>query len=121
MFNTVRNSRKLYAIALNRLADYRELLRIELKLQGRGVGLQALACVLAALCAFIALLFIGAAIIVSAWDSPYRIAAAWLVVLLYAALAAGCLAFVRSFHPESTLSTLRNEWRRDMDALKESL
>lgn len=121
MLNTVRKSKKLYAIALNRLQDYKELLRIELKLQGRGVGVQLLSYAMAAIFSLMAVLFLGAAIIVTAWDTAYRTEAAWLVVLLFALLAAGCLYFVKHFHAESTLSTLRHELRRDMDTLKESL
>ncbi len=121
MLNTLRKSKKLYAIALNRLYDYKELLRIEMKLQGRDVGLMlgtgALALVFAVLTTF----FIGIAIIVTAWDSNYRALVAWLVVVMYAALAAGMLYFVKQYHAESALSTLRNEIKRDYDALKESL
>lgn len=121
MFNTIRKSKKLYAIALNRLQDYKELLRIELKLQGRGVGAQMLGYALAALFVLLAVVFIGVAIIVTAWNSDYRTEVAWLVVIMYALLAAGCLYFVKRIHAESTLSTIRGELRRDIDALKESL
>lgn len=121
MLNTLRKSRQLYAIALNRLNDYKELLRIELKLQGRGVGVQLLGYALSAIFILLAAVFIGVAIIVSAWDTAYRTEVAWLVVLLYAAVAGGCFYFVRQVHAESTLSTLRSELRRDIDALKESL
>lgn len=121
MFNTLRKSRKLYAIALHRLADYKELLRIELKLQGRDLGVHVLAYVLTAVFALMAALFVGAALIVSAWDSAYRSEVAWLVVALYAGLAGACLYFAQHFHAESTLRALRDELQRDMDALKESL
>ncbi|MBI1890098.1 MAG: phage holin family protein [Burkholderiales bacterium] len=121
MLKTIKKSKQLFAIALNRLHDYKELARIEMKLQGRSVGVQVAAYVLAAILAVMAILFIGAAIIVTAWDSDYRTLAAWLVVLLYGGLAAGCLMFVKHYHGESTLTTLRSELRRDMDTLKESL
>lgn len=121
MFNTVRKSKTLYAIALNRFADYKELLRIELKLQGRGVGVQVASYALLVIFAVLAVVFVGVAIIVSAWETTYRSLAAWLVVVLYAVLAAACLLFVKHFHAESTLSTLRNEFQRDMAALREGL
>ena len=121
MFRTLKKSRQLYAIALNRLHDYKELARIELKLQGRSVGVQLASYAMLVVFGLMAVLFFGAAIIVSAWDTSYRTLVAWLVVVLYLALAAGCLAFVRHFHAESALSTLRGELQRDMDTLKESL
>jgi len=121
MLNTLRKSRKLYAIALHRLHDYKELLRIEMQLQGRGVGVQVAAYAMAALLAMLAISFIGVAIIVTAWDTPYRSEAAWLVVALYALLAAACLYFVRHYHAESAINTLKGELQRDYKVLKESL
>lgn len=121
MLNTLRKSRKLYAIALHRIHDYRELLRIEMQLQGRGVGVQIAACAAAALMAVLAVTFLGVAIIVTAWDTPYRSESAWLVVALYALLAGGCLYFVRHYHAESALTTLKSELQRDYKVLKESL
>lgn len=121
MLSTLRKSRKLYAIALHRLHDYKELLRIEMQLQGRGVGVQVATYVLAGLLGLLALTFVGVAIIVSAWDTPYRSEAAWLVVALYAMLAGGCLYFVRQYHAESALTTLKSELQRDYKVLKESL
>jgi hypothetical protein len=43
------------------------------------------------------------------------------VVVLYAAVAGGAFYFVRNFHGESALSTLRGELQRDMQTLKENL
>jgi uncharacterized membrane protein YqjE len=121
VLTTLKKSRRLYAIALSRLHDYKELARIEMKLQGRSVGVQLLSYALIGVFGFLAVVFLGVAIIVSAWDTSYRTEAAWLVVLLYAAVAAGAFYFVRHFHGESALTTLRSELRRDMDTLKESL
>lgn len=121
MLNTLRKSRKLYAIALNRMQDYKELLRIEMQLQGRGVGMLVAAYALMAFFAVLAVIFIGFAIIVTAWDTSYRTEAAWLVVALYFLLAGACLYFARHFHAESAISTLKNELQRDYKALKESL
>lgn len=121
MLNTLRKSKKLYAIALTRLHDYKELLRIEMKLQGRGVGVIVASYALAALFGLLAIMFLGAAIIVAAWDSGHRALVAWLVVVMYAALAGGLLLFARKSHAESALSTLRDEIKHDYDVLKESL
>lgn len=121
MLNTLRKSRKLYAIALHRLHDYKELLRIEMQLQGRDVGVQVATYVLAGVLGLLALTFIGVAIIVTAWDTAFRSEAAWLVVALYALLAGACLYFARHYHAESALNTLKSELQRDYKVLKESL
>lgn len=121
MLNTLRKSKKLYAIALNRMHDYKELLRIEMKLQGRGVGVVVASYAMAMIFVLLAAIFIGVAIIVTAWDTDYRTEVAWLLVLLYALLAGGLLYFAKRFHAESAISTLKNELRRDYDAIKESL
>lgn len=121
MLRPLRKSRKLFAIALNRLHDYKELLRIELKLQGRSVGVQLVSYALMMLFALLAAIFAAVAIIVTAWDTAYRVEMAWLVVLLFAGVAAALFYFVRHFHGESALTAIRGELRRDMDALKESL
>jgi uncharacterized membrane protein YqjE len=122
VLSTLQKTKKLFAIALERVGDYLALARIELKMQGREIGVQLVGYLGAALCALFALLFIGVAIIVSFWDSDYRALAAWAVVALYLAGAAGGIALARR-HSGSTggLGTLRDELRRDVALVRESL
>ena len=122
MFETIRKSKEISVIAKDRLGDYFELLRIEMKLQGRELGMLALGAVVAGMFALIAVIFLGLAIIVSFWDTEYRALVAWLVVALYAAVAAISAAFGLKHKPSgSALATLRNELRRDVDLVKESI
>lgn len=122
MLSTLQKTKKLSAIAIDRLGDYLALARIELKLQGREVGIQLFGYVGAAACALLALLFLGIAIIVSFWDSDYRALAAWAVVALYAGGTAGGVLLARrhTVRPGG-LSTLRDELRRDVELVRESL
>ncbi len=122
MIETLQKVKKLSVIALDRLGDYLALARIEMKLQGREIGVQLAGYLGAALCALFALLFLGVAVIVSFWDSDYRALAAWAVVLLYVAGAVTGIALARRHAPTSGgLGTLRDEFRRDIALVRENL
>ena len=122
MLETLQKAKKLSAIALDRLGDYIALARIEMKLQGREIGVRLAGYLGAALCALFALLFFGVAVIVSFWDSDYRALAAWAVVLIYLAGAFAGIALARRHTPTSGgLDTLRDEFRRDIALVRESL
>ena len=122
MFETLQKSKQISVIALDRLGDYMELLRIELKLQGRELGLQMLGYAAAGLFGLFALLFLGIAIILSFWGTEYLPIAAWAVVALYLA-AAGAGVWLARKHAKggSALNTLRAELKRDVDLVKENL
>jgi uncharacterized membrane protein YqjE len=122
VFETLHKSKQISVIALDRLGDYIELLRLELKLQGRDLLMQ-LACYAAAgLFAVLAAFFIGIAIIVSFWDTEYLAVAGWGVVALYLLGAGACVYLAtRKTHESSPLSTLRDELKRDVALVKESI
>lgn len=122
MLEVLKKSRQLAVIALDRIGDYFALLRIEMKLQGREIGVQAAGYVAAAVFALFTLLFIGIAIIISFWDSDFRALAAWVVVALYAGGAAGGMALARRHAGrEAPLLALREEMRRDIALVRDSL
>ena len=122
MLKALQKSRQLSVIAIDRLGDYLALLQIEMKLQGRELGAQLAAYALAAMCVFFVLLFAGIAIIVTFWDSDYRNIAAWLVVALYAATAGAGISLARQHAGRGAgLMTLRDEIKRDVALVRESL
>jgi len=121
VFEAIRKSRQISSIALDRLGDYIELLRIEMKLQGRELGVMLLGTAVGAVFGLLATIFIGVAIILTWWDSPYRALAAWGVVVLYAVVAAFGLLLASKHRPGSALGTLRDEIRRDAAVVRESL
>ena len=122
MLQALQKSKQLSVMALDRLGDYLALLRIEMKLQGKEMGVQLVSYLAAALFAWFALLFIGMAIIISFWDSEFRALAAWAVVVLYFS-AAGLAVAVARRHTKRTaaLSALREEFRRDVALVRETL
>ena len=132
MLQALYKSKQLSLILLERLSDYLALLRIELKMQGREIAIQLFGYLSAALFTVFALLFTGVAIIVSFWDSNYRGLAAWGVVALYfayiysqdtilAAAAAAMALARRHADKRAALQSLREEFRRDVALLRETL
>lgn len=122
MLEALQKSKQLSVMVLNRLRDYLALFRIEMKLQSREIGVQLIAYLAAAVFALFGLLFIGIAIIVSFWDSSYRGIAAWVVVALYIGAAGGSIALARRHAQRpAALTALREEFRRDVDLVRESL
>ena len=122
MLKALQNSKQLSVIAMDRLGDYLALLQIELKLQGRELGAQLAGYILASMSVFFMLLFSGVAIIVTFWDSDYRNTAAWMVVVLYAATASAGISLARQHAGRATgMNTLRDEIKRDVALVRESL
>ncbi|MES2536977.1 MAG: phage holin family protein [Pseudomonadota bacterium] len=122
MFETLKKSRLLSHIALERVGVYLELIGIEIKLHGREIAMRMIGYAAAIFFAILAVIFIGVAIILTFWDSPYRTGAAWGVVALYVVVAGLGLFFSRRHTPsESTFSTLRNELKQDIELVKESI
>ena len=122
MLQALYKSKQLSLILLERLSDYLALLRIELKMQGCEIAIQLFGYLSAALFTVFALLFTGIAIIVSFWDSNYRGLAAWGVVALYFAAAAAAMTLARRHADKrAALHSLREEFRRDVALLRETL
>jgi uncharacterized membrane protein YqjE len=122
VFEKLQKSKQISVIALDRLGDYIELLRIELKLQGRELATHLMGYAIAGVFALLAALFIGVAIIVSFWDTQYRAIAAWAAVALYLA-GAGIGIFIsrKSTSTEPPFASLREELKRDVDLVKENI
>lgn len=122
VFETLHKSKQISVIAMDRLGDYIDLLRIEMKLQGREIAAQLLGYAIGVLFALLAAIFAGLAIIVTYWDTPHRALSAWIVVALYIVIAgAGYFVIRKHMHAASPFTTLRNELKQDVDLVKESI
>jgi uncharacterized membrane protein YqjE len=122
MLSALHKSRQLYLITLDRLGDYMELLRVEMKIREHQLAIRIAGFAAALLFTLLATVFFGLAIIVSFWNSEYRTLAAWFVVLLYGGIAAVCFNLcLKHFRSPPLGTTLRTELQRDIDAIKESL
>ncbi|MET0962684.1 MAG: phage holin family protein [Noviherbaspirillum sp.] len=122
MFEKIKKSKQLAMMMAERAGDYMSLVTLEAKMQGATLVKQAIGYAVAAVCGLLATVFLGVAIIVSFWETDYRILAAWLV---FAALAAGAGAGVffarKHVYSGSAFDHAREEFKRDVDLIKESL
>lgn len=119
---SLHKSRTLFLITLDRISDYFDLLRVEMKIREHHIAFRIAGFTIALLFALLTTVFLGLAIIVSFWDSPYRTLAAWIVVLLYGGIAG--ISFnlcIRHFRSLPIATTLRTELRQDINVIKESL
>lgn len=122
MFSALHKSRQLYLITLDRIGDYMDLLRVEMKIREYQLGIRAAGFAVALLFALLATIFLGLAIIITFWDSSLRTLAAWFVVLLYGGIAGVCFNLcMKHFRSPPLTTTLRGELQRDIDAIKESI
>jgi len=120
MFRTVEKARLLGALALERVDEYLELVKISAEIQGRYLRRRLVHLLVVALFAVLALIFLGAALIATFWDTPYRLMAAWGVAAGYALVA--FLAFMSApaqLAEASTLDTVRNELQKDIKLMKD--
>ncbi|HYD94913.1 MAG TPA: phage holin family protein [Noviherbaspirillum sp.] len=122
VMSALHKSKQLYLITLDRLGDYMDLLRVELKIREQQLAIRVAGFALALLFGLLATAFLGLAIIISFWDSDYRALAAWFVVLLYGAIAGISLSLgLKRFRSQPLTTTFRNELQRDIDVIKEAL
>jgi uncharacterized membrane protein YqjE len=122
VFETLEKTKQISILMLGRVSDYMDLMRLELKLQGRNLVMQAAGYLTAALFGILALFFVGIAIIVSFWETDYRILAAWGVVVLYLLVAGIGLLVVNAHRIKGTpMEVISSELQRDVDMVKESL
>jgi len=122
MFAALHKSKQLYIITLDRLGDYMDLLRVEMKIREHQIALRIAGFAIAGLFALLATIFLGLAIIVSFWGTEYRALAAWFVVILYGAIAGISLNLcLKHFRSPPITTNLRSQLQRDIDVIKESI
>ena len=120
MFEKIRKIKLLGLIARDRMGDYKELVPILIKTQWHYFSAQIISYALLFVLALLGMIFLGVAIIVSCWDTPYRIASAWIVVFLYGLAACGVfLSCQGRTRPASPLETLCGEFDKDAQMIKE--
>jgi uncharacterized membrane protein YqjE len=122
MLSALHKSKQLYLITLDRVTDYIDLLKVEMKIREYQLAFRMAGFAVALLFGLLATIFLGLAIIISFWDTPFRALAAWGVVLLYGATAAVSMVYcIRHFRSPPLGTNLRHELQRDINVIKENL
>jgi uncharacterized membrane protein YqjE len=122
VFEKIKKSKQLALMMSERAGDYLSLLKIEAKMQGAILVKQAVGFAVAAVFGLLATVFLGLAIIVSFWETDYRILVAWLVFLAFGAGAGFGLYLARKHvAPGQPFDHVKQEIQRDVDLIKETL
>jgi hypothetical protein len=104
-----------------RLADYSELLSIELAQTRTRLVREVIALVALAVAGLFTLSFVCIAIIASFWATPYFIQVVWAVAGGWLALSVAALLIFHMQQPVLTLDVVREEMRNDLTTVKEAL
>jgi len=122
VFDAIEKARQIGVIVLERVEDYLELLRLDVEIQRRHFVRRVLSFAITGICFLIAFVFLGFAVIVSFWETDYRILVTWIVVAFYAVLA--IIAYIRAkrhVRREAALSTISHELQEDIKLIKDLL
>lgn len=120
MFESINKARQLGALVLERVGDYLELFKISAAIQGQNLRKRIISYAMVALFAVLSLVFAGLAVIVTCWDTPYRVISAWGVVAFYAL---GTFLFFLAAPSQadsvSAFDSVREELQQDIKLMKD--
>jgi uncharacterized membrane protein YqjE len=112
--------KNLSAFAGERFGVYVDLVRVEVELQVLEAKAQLVALILFALSALFAIFFLFLALVISFWETEYRIAVAWGIVAFYVVISGlAYWRYLRRPKPEPLFMRLHNELREDIALAKE--
>lgn len=120
MFESINKARQLGALVLERVGDYLELFKISAAIQGQNLRKRIISYAMVALFAVLSLVFAGLAVIVTCWDTPYRVISAWGVVAFYA-LGTFLFFLVAPSQADSVsaFDSVREELQQDIKLMKD--
>ncbi|KND57506.1 hypothetical protein BSCH_01409c [Candidatus Paraburkholderia schumanniana] len=115
----IANWRRISQFCARRVTDYGELIPIELAETKTRVLHEVVALVALAIGALFTLSFVSIAVIVTAFDTPYLVLTAWCVAAAWLAISVIAVIVMMSRRPAEPFQLLRDQLRRDMDAIRE--
>jgi uncharacterized membrane protein YqjE len=121
MLRTIRKIKHVLSFSAERIGDYAELLQIELALFKQGVVKTVISYVVMVVSMMMFLTFVSVAVLVTSWDTPYRVIVAWAITAVWFVLALISFYLARTALTPSPLGELGDEIRRDVAAIRESL
>jgi uncharacterized membrane protein YqjE len=104
-----------------RVADYGELIRIELAETKTRLLHEVIALVALAVGALFTLSFLCIAIIASAWGTPYFLSVVWGVAATWLVVTIAAFLVLRAQRPGQSFQTLQQELQRDVESVKEAI
>lgn len=119
MLSQIARAKVVAAFAAGRVSDYAELLKLELAEYRRNVVLGMVGWIALVICGLACAAFISVAIIVTYWDSPYRVQAAWGIAALWGVLALASWGLARAANRDRPVfTTLTEELSLDLAAIR---
>lgn len=120
MFETIKKAKQIGVITLERVGDYLDLLKISAEIQGQNLKKLLVGYAIVGLFAVLSLIFLGLAVIVTFWDTPYRVMSAWGIVAFFAL--AALIVYVSTPNrvgSASAFETVREELQQDIKLMKD--
>jgi Putative Actinobacterial Holin-X, holin superfamily III len=119
MFLSIRRAKILLPFLNQRLGDYAQLARLDLAtLRDEMINAIVGAAIGAASSLFL-VCFLCVAVLVTAWDTPYRIQVAWLICIAWCLLTGACVYLAgRLMKGSSPFENIGSEIARDLSAIK---
>ncbi|BCF92257.1 MULTISPECIES: phage holin family protein [Paraburkholderia] len=106
---------------MDRMADYGELISIELTQARAQLAREVIALVALAVAGLFALSFLCIAIIATALSTPYFVQVAWAIAAAWLLLCLISFIVVRAQKPARPFRVLQDEIHHDLQAVKEAL
>ena len=120
MFESIKKAKQLGALALGRVDDYLELVKLSAEIQAQNLKKQLVNYLMVALFSALTLIFLGLAVIIACWDTPYRILSAWGVAGVYALITFLLYASApKKTASVSAFNVVRDELQEDIKLMKD--
>ncbi|ARQ46931.1 hypothetical protein BRW84_10390 [Oxalobacter formigenes OXCC13] len=122
MFNSLRRIKQFGKFMQERSGDYARLFFLEIEIQKQLFFNRLICIIIFSLSVFLSVIFLGIALIVSFWDTPYRILVAWLVFTMFILIMIIC-AFIYSHNRinKPMFYEMKAELKNDLSLMKDML
>lgn len=122
MFNTFRRIKQFGKFMQERSGDYVRLFLLDIEIQKQLFFNRLICIIIFSLSVFLSVIFFGLALIVSFWDSPYRILVAWLVFGMFILIMVICAyIYSRNRMNRPMFYEMKSELKSDLDLMKDIL
>ncbi len=122
MFNSLRRIKQIGKFMHERSGDYVRLFFLDLEIQKQLFFNRLVCIIIFSLSVFLSVIFFGVALIVSFWDTSYRILVAWLVFAMFISIMIICAyIYSRNRINRSMFYEIKSELKNDLSLMKDML